>query len=302
MKSPIKHRWLVCALALALLGVSGAGFAQSLESLDKRLTLIERKVDNAALGGLFNELESLRQQVQNLRGEIELLRHQLEETKERQRNIYSDIDTRLRKLEQGATGAASSGEPQPNPSSSSMQSSQADRSAPGAMSTLPSESVTGNVSLAEVTPEKASQASDGGKAAARRLSSLETTGERAAYEQAFNTLREGRYARSQRQFAEFLREYPDGHYGDNARYWLGESYYAQRQFDQAMEQFQKVLENFPHSTKRAGAQLKIGFIQYEQGKLDQARKTLGKVIQRYPDSTVASLAQQRLRLIDEGDP
>ncbi|MDN5848490.1 MAG: tol-pal system protein YbgF [Nitrococcus sp.] len=298
MNRSTKHRWLVCAASLALLVVSGASVAQSVEGLDKRLTLLERKVDNAALGGLFNELESLRQQVQNLRGEIELIQHQLEETKERQRNLYSDVDTRLRKLEQDANGAASSEDPQQNPPSSSTPSSQADRPAPGAMSTLP-ETVTGNASLAEGTAQKPSQASDGGEAAARSLSALDSTGEREAYERAFNTLREGQYAKSQRQFEEFLRDYPDGHYGDNARYWLGEAYYAQRQFDQAMEQFQKVLENFPDSTKRAGAQLKIGFIQYEQGKLDQARKTLGDVIQHYPESSVASLAQQRLRLIDD---
>lgn len=291
MKSSIRHAWLASSAFMALLAMTGASFAQDQGSLDRRLTLIEHKLDNAALGEMANQIEALRQQVQDLHGENAQMQHQIQELKEQQRNIYSDIDSRLRELEQSTTNP---------PSSSSTPSSKTDKKV------VEGEGVSsGNVASANVSPDesgdttqKKNQASGGGNVATQSKLPIDSTGEQAAYEQAFNTLKEGRYAKSQQEFNKLLLHYPKGHYADNARYWLGESYYAGRQFDQAIEQFQKVLDNFPHSAKRPGAQLKIGFIQFEQGKLALARKTLGEVIQRYPNSTAASLAQQRLRLID----
>lgn len=300
MKSSTRHPWLASSALVALLAMTGTSFAQSQESLDKRLTLIEHKLDNAALGEMANQMEALRQQVQNLRGENEQMQRQLQELKERQRNIYSDIDSRLRELEQGTTDPSSSTKSQ-NPSSSSTISPKTDKTTAGREGISPGDAVNANVSSDGGTAQKKNQAGGGGKVAAQNGPPVDSTGgEHEAYERAFNTLKEGRYAKSQQEFNELLHRYPEGQYSDNARYWLGESYYAGRQFDQAKGQFQKVLDDFPHSTKRPGAQLKIGFIQFEQGKVAQARKTLGEVIQRYPNSTAANLAQQRLRLIGSG--
>ncbi|HET8701279.1 MAG TPA: tol-pal system protein YbgF [Nitrococcus sp.] len=295
MKSLTTRPWLTSSALVALLVITGTGtsLAQDQQSIDKRLTLIERKLDNAALGEMANRMEALRQQLQNLQGENDQMQRQIQELKERQRNIYSDIDSRLRALEQNAAGSSSSAKSPPPPSSSMGSGSTAGKETVGSI-------VPGNAVNSTAPPDKDSlqkQASGGDKAAAQGGNS-DSTGEHEAYEQAFNTLKEGRYAKSQQEFNELLQRYPHGQYADNARYWLGESYYAGRQFDQALVQFQKVLDDFPNSAKRPGAQLKIGFIQFERGKLVQARKTLAEVIQRYPNSTAASLAQQRLRIID----
>lgn len=299
MKSSIRYFWLASGALVALLAIAGTSSAQSQESLDKRLTLVEHKLDNAALGEMANQMEALRQQIQNLRGENEQMQRQLQDLKERQRNIYADIDSRLRQLEQGNADHSSNAGSQ-NPPASSTASPKTGKQVLNGAGISPDGAVNGKASAQEGAAQKQGQAENrGGKTAARNGSSVDSV-EYEAYERAFTTLKEGRYAKSQQEFNEFLQRYPNGQYADNARYWLGESYYVGRHFDQALGQFQKVLDNFPHSTKRAGAQLKIGFIQFEQGKLDQARKTLGEVIQRYPDSTAASLAQQRLRLIDSG--
>ena len=299
MKNSIRHIWLASSALMALLAIAGTSSAQSEESLDKRLTLVEHKLDNAALGEMANQMEALRQQIQNLRGENEQMQRQLQDLKERQRNIYADIDSRLRQLEQGNAGHSSNAGSQ-KPTASSTLSPKTDKQASDGAGIPPDDAINGNASAQGDTTQKKDQAeSGGGKTAARNGNSADS-GEYEAYERAFTTLKEGRYAKSQQEFNEFLQRYPNGQYADNARYWLGESYYVGRHFDQALEQFQKVLDNFPHSSKRPGAQLKIGFIQFEQGKLDQARKTLGEVIQRYPNSTAASLAQQRLRVIDSG--
>ncbi|MFN2309766.1 MAG: tol-pal system protein YbgF [Gammaproteobacteria bacterium] len=125
--------------------------------------------------------------------------------------------------------------------------------------------------------------------------------EQAAYDQALNILRAGRYAEAAQAYRTFLADHPHGHYADNARYWLAETQYVTRQFPQALEEFQKLLDDHPASTKLPDALLKIGYIHYEQGDWKTAREQLQAVVQRFPDSTAARLANERLqRMSREG--
>lgn len=287
MNSSTRRSWCAGSILIVLLATTGTSFAQS---LDERLTLVEHKLDSTALGEMANQMEALHQQVQDLRGEIERMQRQFQEIKERQRDIYSDVDSRLRALEQSGLGPASNRESNPS-------AAKAPKRAPGDKRHPIDGAADHGVTPNRGAQQKKGQPTDGEQTRGQNGNPIDSTEEQTAYERAFNTLRDGRYARSQQEFHEFLHHYPDSQYADNARYWLGESYYVERHFDQAIQQFQKVLADFPHSGKRPGAQLKIGFIQHEQGKLDRARKTLGEVIQRYPNSTAANLAQQRLRLI-----
>ena len=297
MKSSTGHPRIAGTALILLLALTGTALAQSPEKLDKRLTLVERKLDSAALGEMSNDIEALRQRIQHLHGEIEQMQRQLQEINERQRNIYSDVDSRLRELEQGGAGASSSGK-RPTASTSDSQSMKAQNQSPAAGHDPRGDADRHGTAAGDAGKEEKKQANDSQQTTDQRRNGNDLNEEHAAYEHAFNTLRDGRYADAQRQFQEFLRRYPNGQYADNARYWLGESYYVGRHFEQAMEEFQKLLDEFPDSTKRAGARLKIGFIQYEQGEIKKARKTLDTVLQRYPNSTAANLAQQRLTLIN----
>ncbi|MFN3903137.1 tol-pal system protein YbgF [Rehaibacterium terrae] len=121
--------------------------------------------------------------------------------------------------------------------------------------------------------------------------------ERAAYEAAFDALKNGQYAESARRFQRFIQDFPDGEYAPNAWYWLGESYYVTQNYDVALESFQSLLQKFPDSNKAPDALLKLGYCQYELRQWAEAEATLNRVIERYPDTTVARLAQGRLRAL-----
>lgn len=260
-------------LALALLAtLAGAANAQQGErSLEQRVTLLERKLDGSALTGMLNSVQQLRAELQRLRGEVERLNRQVEDMQERQRQLYVDLDTRLRELRTAPPAGGTSGQP------------------PGGAVTPPADS--------QVPPGAGPE--DSGSAG-EAPAAADPAAESRRYQQALQTLRDGRYAEASEQLQSFLQSYPDGRLADNARYWLGESYYVVRRFEPAMEQFQRVLADFPASAKRPDALLKIGYIQFEQGKLDAARETLNEVRRQYPDSTAASLAQQRLRRLSGG--
>ena len=69
---------------------------------------------------LFSQVEQLKADVARLRGQIEVLTYEQEQPQKRQRDLYVDLDSRLRKLEGGAgasappaSGAPRSGTPAP---------------------------------------------------------------------------------------------------------------------------------------------------------------------------------------------
>jgi tol-pal system protein YbgF len=121
--------------------------------------------------------------------------------------------------------------------------------------------------------------------------------EKGDYDQAFNALKDGRYAESARRFQAFISQYPRSELTPNAFYWLGESYYVTQNYPISLDTFQKLLAQFPNGQKAPDALLKIGYCQYEMKQWDQAENTLNQVVQKYPDTTVARLAQGRLRAL-----
>lgn len=119
----------------------------------------------------------------------------------------------------------------------------------------------------------------------------------AAYENAFTSLKEGRYKDSISLFAAFVQTYPDSESTPNAMYWLAESYYVTQNNQQALETFEALIRRFPNSTKAPDAWLKVGYCQGELGRKDAAKATLSDVARRYPDTAVGRLAQNRLRYL-----
>ncbi|MEZ5582267.1 MAG: tol-pal system protein YbgF [Candidatus Competibacteraceae bacterium] len=89
--------------------------------------------------------------------------------------------------------------------------------------------------------------------------------ERAAYNAAFNRLREGRYSQAISGFNSFIRTYPDSNLASNAQYWLGEAYYVNRDFERAEDAFVALGINYPNSDRVPDTLLKLGYIYDELG-------------------------------------
>lgn len=71
-----------------------------LQDMDARLMRIERVVENESLIQLAGQISALQTETQALRGEVETLRFESENTGDRQRDLYVDLDQRLQGLEQ----------------------------------------------------------------------------------------------------------------------------------------------------------------------------------------------------------
>lgn len=73
--------------------------------IDNRLSRLERIINNEGLSNLTSELNTLRDDTQQLRNQVELLQRESTQAGERQREIYLDLDQRLQAMEQSG-GAA----------------------------------------------------------------------------------------------------------------------------------------------------------------------------------------------------
>ena len=98
-----KLRWSLAAIVLAAgcssLTPSEDPVALRMTDIEARLIRLERVVENQSLVELVSELERLRSESAALRGEIETLRFETENSDSRQRELYVDLDRRINGLE-----------------------------------------------------------------------------------------------------------------------------------------------------------------------------------------------------------
>ena len=71
----------------------------AIADLKKRVVAIEAIVQGGGLADMQNQIEALKQEVANLKGDLEVAQHNLDATQTRQKDLYTDTDTRLRRIE-----------------------------------------------------------------------------------------------------------------------------------------------------------------------------------------------------------
>jgi tol-pal system protein YbgF len=293
----MKNRNLLAGgAALRVAALAGAPFA-SAESTKDRLDALERKLDSRSLLDMLNRIEQLQGDVQRLRGDLELQAHRLEDMQRQQREQYLDTDRRLQQLETGVAGG-------PAASTSSVPGMLPEPVSPQEPPRLPLVTTPppGQSPVPQVTaPPPAAQPSAGPLESPPGAAAANSEAAQAEYDTALAILREGRYAEAAQAFNRFLAANPGSVYADNASYWLGETYYVTRDFDQALATFQSLLSRYPQSTKVSDSHLKMGYIYYEKTDWKAAREHLELVVNQYPGTTTARLAADRLqRMKQEG--
>jgi tol-pal system protein YbgF len=253
-------------LALALVASTMAGCATSpeqdpvqikLNDLDTRVARIERVMANQSLLDLANQTEALRGDLRAVHNDIDVLNHNLDAARKQQRDLYADIDRRLKSLEsRGALGGGTN-------------------------------AGSGDAGAGAVDAGAGASGGPGGAAAPG-------SDDKAAYQAAFDLLKNSQYDRAIPAFQKFLLMFPDSDLADNAQYWLGEAYYVNKSFPEAQTAFQRVVDKYPQSRKRPDALLKIGYCRYELQQWNAARQVLSQVATQFPDTQSGHLAQQRL--------
>ena len=118
------------------------------------------------------------------------------------------------------------------------------------------------------------------------------------YDEAWKLLERKDYRAAISRFKEFIKKNPQSEYADNAQYWIGESHYALREFDQAILEFDAVRRKYPKGDKVPAALLKQGFAFAELGDKVDARLILQELMDRFPQSQEAVKAKQKLKSLE----
>lgn len=114
------------------------------------------------------------------------------------------------------------------------------------------------------------------------------------YRAAVELVKTGKHDEAVAALRAFVTKYPRHDYADNAQYWLGEAFYAQKDYAHALTEFRKVVEVYPRGNKVPDALLKVGFCYQATGQREKAQAVLREVVTLYPKSEPATLAAKRL--------
>lgn len=232
---------------------------QQSDSMASRLVRIEDAAKAQPVLALAGEIEKLREEIRGLRGQVETLGNTIDGVAKRQRDMYVDLDQRLRRFEQ-----------------------------PGA-AVAPAAGAAGAAPAAAAAPAGAAKVTEVPKAAA-----TVAVEENEIYERAQGQRRIGNYQGAITAFQAFIAKYPKSTLAPRAQYWIGDSQFNLRDFKGAVASQQKLLATYPDSSSVPDAMLNMASAQFESGDNAAARKTMDSLIARYPSSEAADKARRRV--------
>ena len=117
------------------------------------------------------------------------------------------------------------------------------------------------------------------------------------YGKAFELFRAGKFQLARAEFKSYLERYPKTDLADNAQFWLGECYYAEKKYREAIAAYNETIQKYPKSDKVSSALLKQGMAFLELGDKTAGKILLKKVVKGYPNSNQAKIAQSKLARI-----
>jgi tol-pal system protein YbgF len=234
-----------------------------IESLRTRIDTLEQQINqrlerlesrDASMADMLRDVDAIKADLARLRGQYEVMTYELEQAQKRQRDLYLDLDGRLRKLEGG----------------------------PGANVGTPGTDASAAAAPSASAP--AGPASPGAGGAS----------EQRDYDAALDKFKSGAYPAAISGFQGFVRNYPRSPLAPSALYWVGNAQYAQKDFRGAIGTQRQLIATYPDSNKIPDAMLNVASCQIELGDSPGARRTLEDIVSRYPGTEAAGKAKQRL--------
>ncbi len=117
------------------------------------------------------------------------------------------------------------------------------------------------------------------------------------FAQATADYQRGRYDLARQGFEDYAEKFPRTDLSDDALYWAGECWSAQKKPHEAIAAYDKLFHTYPQSDKAAAAHLKKGLSHLDLGEKAQAMVELNYVVNQFPGSDEAKSARQRLKAL-----
>ena len=233
------------------------------KTLDARMVALETQSKQLGFD-LLRDLEGIKSDIAKIRGQIEVLTYELNEQQKRQRDLYVDLDSRLRKMEAAGASPVAAAPPSPDPNAAPVQPTVA----------YPPASAPPPPVVPAIVPVSAA--------------------EQKAYDGALDQFKRGDYNGAIASFQSFVKTYPRSLLASSAQYWVGNAQFARKDYRAAVASQRTLIQQWPDSPKVPDALLAIASAQSEQGDNASARRTLEELMAKYPQSEAAGKAKQRL--------
>ena len=251
---------LFCVL---LAGIAGPAFGQGTGPLaveDRSVASAQSAPGGATDDGvmlLMQQIQQYEQELSELRGVVEQMRHEMEQMREASRERYLDLDGRINAV---AGAGAVSGTPGAGGDSSSGDAASTGSDTPSATA---------------ANDEKA---------------------DRKAYMAARDLLLDRKFTEAGAAFNTYLEDYPGGQFRDWSWFWLGKIALSRAtpDNDAARKAFETVISDYPESTKVPSAMYQLAILEANAGEPARARVTLNKLVKQFPQSSEAPLARDML--------
>lgn len=277
--------------------------AGRLERLDSRMKQPESEA-RRELAQTVAANQDMRVELQALRGQVEELQFRAQsgsgtstEMGEILANKVAEIETRLFALEQrvdpqlsakfstpaSERPALPAGSPMGSAPSGSTVSPPA-KEAPVHVAKLPERTLP----TTRPSPRRSEHATGQSDVTANRL-----------YERAKHEYDTKNYEVAAVLFKQFLRDYPKSPLAGNSQYWLGETFYAQQQYEAAIVAFDEVIQKYGDNVKVPAAILKQGYAFAALDDSRNARFFLEQVQRKFPDSDEAKQAEAKLKTLKQ---
>ena len=235
--------------------------------------------DAAALGVRLDRLET---QMRDMNGRIEEQDNAIRQLQTQLERTNSDIETRFNGMDNGTvTGAAP-----PAPTQYTTMGAPPQPAAPvldtGSNDTAGYQwSSKGTDAAADASAAASSVTGSSGLGTVDAGTGVANDAGAAVYENAFTMLKNGQYDGAEQGFLQFLSQYPNHTLVSNAKYWLGESYYARGDFDKASRTFAEAYQQAPKGAKAPDNLLKLGMSLGGLGKKEDACIALGQIEKQF---------------------
>jgi tol-pal system protein YbgF len=247
---------------------------------------------------LAGDIDSLKESLQALQGALEQNTMRSERALAETRTLQQEVLSVLRAKE-GQLGAINS----------QLQSLDSDAQTPGTPSAQkPPNSVAGN-SIEGVwsptpyhsqTPRPGAVQGGTGQTGQQQTAAVpqQSTAEW-AYAEAYNTLKAGNYEGARKQFKQFIQDYKTSELADNAQFWVGESYFKEKKYEEAIVAFEDLVKKYPKGNKVGEAYYKqaLAFIAIQDTVAAKAR--LEMLLSEYPSGELAEKAKQKIQELQQ---
>jgi len=118
------------------------------------------------------------------------------------------------------------------------------------------------------------------------------------YDTAYADYTTGQWALSIQGFEAYISAFPRSELADDARFFIGQNYYADGELREAADAFEQVVLSYPEGDVVAEALYKRGLTLERLEEPGLAKEAFELVVENYPDDNMANLAQQALNRLE----